>query len=173
MVAAGPDGLAEPLAPLVSPAYGGSDVTVVGTLNGSGQILANMIIGRSSQRVVRLVPVEACPTDCVRVVSLSMTGSGPARCDEGGKNRVTARLKVETEAGAALPGVRVDGRFLDDYWLDEAVVGTTNSRGVVRFRHVGPPCVGAVAFLVTGADKPGRSLDRTSGILTGYAIPMP
>ncbi len=58
--------------------------------------------------------------------------------------------------------------------LDETVVGQTNSNGQVTFQHVGPPCVGAIAFLVTNAEaRPARTFDRTQGILTNYVIPLP
>ena len=68
------------------------------------------------------------------------------------------------EEGVPLSGVRVTGHFFDDYWLDETVVGQTNSNGQVTFQHVGPPCVGAIAFLVTNAEaRPARTVDRTQG----------
>ena len=58
--------------------------------------------------------------------------------------------------------------------LDEIVVGQTNSNDQVTFQHVGPPCMGAIAFLVTNAEaRPARTFDRTQGILTNYVIPLP
>ena len=83
--------------------------------------------------------------------------------------------------------MRVTGHFFDDYWLDETVVGMTNANGQVTFKHVGPPCVGAIAFLVADAEAiQARTLsptvaqralrstfDRTTGILTNYVIPLP
>ena len=169
MIADGPDGLAESLAPLVSPAYGGSAITVVGPMNESGQILAQMIIGQSGRRLVRLVPGEACSTNCIRVISLEMKGKGPAFCDQGSA-RALARLTVTDEAGAKLSGARITGHFFDDYWLDQTVVGRTNAQGQVTFKHVGPACVGAIALLVTAPD---RIFDRTTGILTNDVIPLP
>ena len=59
MIAAGPSGLLQGLAALVSPAYAGSVLTTVGSMNASGQILARMIIGQSGQRLVKLVPGSA------------------------------------------------------------------------------------------------------------------
>ena len=59
MIAAGPSGLLQDLAALVSPAYAGSVLTTVGPMNASGQILARMIIGQSGQRLVKLVPGSA------------------------------------------------------------------------------------------------------------------
>jgi len=69
--------------------------------------------------------------------------------------------------------VTITGHFFDDYWLDEVVTGRTNAAGQVTFKHVGSPCVGAIAFLVTDAVMAGRTFDRTTGILTSYVIPLP
>jgi hypothetical protein len=171
-IAAGPNGLLQNLAPLISSAYGGGSLTSVGPMNASGQILARMIIGQS-QRLVRLVPAQPCTANCIRVTSIQMTGRGSARCDQGNVD-VKAKLTVADEFGLPLSGVRVTGHFLDDYWLDQTVTGNTNSNGQVTFRHVGPPCVGAIAFLVTDARiRLPRTLDRTTGILTNYMIPLP
>jgi len=172
-IAAGPNGLLQSLASLVSPAYGGSVLTAVGPMNASGQILARMIIGQSGQRLVKLVPGQPCTRNCVQVTSIRMKGKGPAFCDQGSA-QAQAQLTVTNEAGVPLAGVTVTGHFFDDYWLDETVVGTTSSRGQVKFKHVGPPCVGAIAFLVTEATTtPARTFDRTKGILTNYVIPLP
>ena len=171
-IAAGPNGLLQNLAPLVSSAYGGGGVTSIGPMNASGQILARMIIGQS-QRLVRLAPGQPCTANCIRVTSIQMTGRGSARCDQGNVD-VKAKLTVTDELGLPLSGVRVTGHFFDDYWLDQVVSGNTNSNGQVTFRHVGPPCVGAIAFLVTDARaRLPRTLDRTTGILTNYMIPLP
>jgi len=173
MIGAGPDGLLQELAPLVSPAYGGSILTTGGPMNASGEILARMIIGQTGQRLVKLVPAEPCTTNCIQVASIRMKGQGSDRCDQG-NNRVLAQVTVTNESGTPLAGVTVTGHFLDDYWLDEVVTGVSNSRGQVKFRHIGPPCVGGVAFLVTDAtSNPARTFDRTKGILTNYIIPMP
>lgn len=173
MIAAGPNGLLQSLASLVSPAYGGSVLTAAGPMNASGQILARMIIGQSGQRLVKLVPGQPCTSNCIQVTSIRMKGKGPAFCDQGSA-QAQAQLTVKNEAGTPLAGVTITGHFFDDYWLDETVVGTTNSRGQVKFKHVGPPCVGAIAFLVTNATStPARTFDRTTGILTNYVIPLP
>jgi probable HAF family extracellular repeat protein len=173
MVAYGPDGLAQSLAPLVSSAYGGSVLTAAGPMNASGQILAEMIIGQSGRRLVRLVTGAPCTTDCTRVSSLQLVAKGSPRCDQGSV-QAKARLTVADEAGGVLQGVRVTGHFFDDYWLDQIVVGKTNSLGQITFKHEGPPCVGAIAFLVTdAATMAGRTFDRTTGILTTYVIPSP
>jgi hypothetical protein len=171
-IAAGPNGMLQDVAPLISAAYSGSELTSVGPMNTSGQILAEMIIGQS-QRLVRLVPGQPCTSNCIQVTSIQMTGRGPARCDQGSVE-VKAKVTVKDELGVPLSGVRVTGHFFDDYWLDEIVVGNTNSNGQVMFRHVGPPCVGAIAFLVTDAKtRLARTFDRTTGTLTNYVIPLP
>jgi probable HAF family extracellular repeat protein len=173
MIAYGPDGLAQSVATLVSPAYGGSPITAIGPLNASGEILARMIIGQSGQRLVRLVPGEPCVTSCIRVGGIQMKGKGPAYCDQGNV-QVKAKVTVTDEAGNRLSGVTVTGHFFDDYWLDETVVAQTNTNGQAFFTHIGPPCIGAIAFLVTDATSvPARTLDRTTGILTNYVIPLP
>lgn len=171
MIALGPDGLAELIASRVSPAYGGNAITQLGPIAGDGQILAEMILGRSAGRVVRLVPVEVCASGCMQVASLQLRGSGPEYCDRG-ENRVVVTARVVSGDGMPVAGARVTGRFLDDYWLDEVVSATTDTKGRAKFKHLGPPCVGAVAFLVTRATKSGLTLDRTAGELTDYVIPM-
>ena len=172
MIAYGPDGLAQSVATLISPAYGGSAVTAIGPLNAGGEILARMIIGQSGQRLVRLVPDEPCTANCIRVAAIQMKGSGPAFCDQG-NDQVRARVIVTNEAGARLSGVTITGHFFDDYWLDKTVVVTTNAQGQAIFSHAGPACVGAIALLVTDATSvPARTLDRTTGILTNYVIPL-
>ena len=173
MIAYGPDGLAQAVSSLISPAYGGSAVTAIGPLNAGGEILARMIIGQSGQRLVRLVPDGPCTANCIRVTAIQMKGSGPAFCDQG-NDKVRARVMVTSESGARLAGVTVTGHFLDDYWLDKTVVATTNAEGQAMFSHAGPACVGAIALLITDATSvPARTLDRTTGILTKYVIPLP
>jgi hypothetical protein len=132
MIAVGPSDSLQLIAPLVSPAYGGRDVIFGGPMNGTGQILTQILIG-NSKRLVRLVP----SSNCIQVTSIQMSGRGPARCDQGSVE-VKAKLTVKNKLGVPLSGVRVTGHFLDDYWLDEIVVGNTNSNGQVIFRHVGP-----------------------------------
>jgi len=173
MIAAGPSGLLQDLADFVSAAYAGSALTTVGPINASGQILARMIIGQSGQRLVKLVPAQPCTSNCIQVTNIQMKGKGSDRCDQGSA-QAQAKLIVKNEAGVPLSGIRITGHFFDDYWLDETVVGQTNSNGQVTFKHVGPPCVGAIAFLVTNAEaRPARTFDRTKGILTNYVIPLP
>ena len=172
MIAYGPDGSAQSVASFVSPAYGGSFVTSIGPLNSSGQILAKMIIGQSGQRLVKLTPGDPCISNCIRVNTIQMKGKGPAYCDQG-RAQVKSKVIVTDEAGVRLAGVTVTIHYFDDYWLDEILTGVTNSSGTAVFAHSGPPCIGAIAILVTDATSaPARTLDRTTGILTDYIIPL-
>jgi probable HAF family extracellular repeat protein len=179
VIAPGPDGLAKGLAPLLSPAYQGATLGMGGPMNDPGQILAQVMIGRS-QRLMKLVGATPCGANCIQIGSLTMTGkfirdpdAPPDYCTPKASNHVVAKLRVTDELGKALKGVVVKGHFLDDYWLDKAVTGTTNRKGIVKFVHDGVACVGAVAFLVDDAAKAGRSFDRTKGILTSYVLPLP
>jgi hypothetical protein len=179
VIAPGPNGLARPLAQLLSPAYRGAAVGVGGPMNSAGQILATVMIGRSF-RLMRLLPATPCGANCIRVSQIQMTGtfvqdpSNPGRCTDGGPahNLVAATVTVTDERCARLAGVRVSGRFLDDYWTNNPVSGTTRTQGVVRFTHKGPCGVGAVAFLVDRATLNSRTFDRTTGVVTNFVIPQ-
>ncbi len=173
MIAYGPDELAQPLGPLVSPAYGGGAVTSAGSINANGEILARIMIGRAA-RLVRLAPAAPCTTNCVKVPNIVMRGRGPGFCNQG-QNEVRTRLIVSDAGGTRVPGARVSARYFDDYWLDKSVVGQTDALGRVSFIHRGPPCVGAIAFLVTDVTIPGvpTNLDRTTGMLANFIIPTP
>jgi hypothetical protein len=176
--AVGPDGVAASLAANVSPAYGPTTVTYGGDQAADGSILAGVSVGRS-ERLVRLVPAEPCAEQCARVASLTMTGrmiserGKPGQCTDLARNTVSAKLLVTDENGLPLRGATVRGRFLDDYYLDSTVTVTTNRKGIATAKHDGPPCVGAIAFLVEGVDAGSRTLDRTTGVLTSYVIPQP
>jgi hypothetical protein len=67
--------------------------------------------------------------------------------------------------------VVVRARFLDEYWTNKVVTGTTNAAGVVTFGNKGPCGVGAVALLVDSATLPPRVFDRTTGLVTKSVIP--
>ena len=178
MIAFGPDGLAQSLAPMLSGAYGISAVTTGGPINASGEILMRGIIGQSS-RLLRMVPISGCATGCARVTGLQMRGkfiddpNDPGECTPTAVDLALAKITVTDEAGRKLRGVSVTGHFMDDYWLNETVTGTTSRQGVVKFTHQGPACVGAIAFLVTDAGRTGRTFDRTTGTLAGFVIPQP
>jgi len=178
LIAAGPSGVGQPLASLISPSYPGATVGLGGPMNAAGQILTQVMIGRS-QRLMKLTPATGCGANCMVVSSLAMAGqfvqdpAFPGSCFQGGKmyNVSTATVTVTSETGAALGNVQVNGRFLDDYWTDSVVTGTTNGSGVVTFSHKGLCGVGAIAFLVDRATQGTRSLDRTRGTLTAWVIP--
>jgi hypothetical protein len=179
MIAYGPDGLAQPLTDVLSPAYKDRVITVGGPMNGVGQILAQVMVGRDV-RLMRLTPATPCGASCIRIGALQMRGKfvedpdDPGSCTPDGEAYNLTRVKVivTNETGAKLGGVLVGGRFLDDYWTNAPVSGTTNSRGVVSFENVGPCGVGAVAFLVDSAAKGARVFDRTVGVLTNWVIPQ-
>lgn len=178
VVADGPDGVATALAGRLSPAYGAVSVDDAGMRLASSGTLALTTIGRSP-RLVRLVPLAPCSGYCLRVATLQMTGQfvndpkAPGSCTPAAANRVTATLTVTDADGNPVAGARVNARFLDDYALNSAVSGKTNSRGKLVLRHRGPACVGAVALLVDGVTHPAGTLDRTAGVLTQYVIPLP
>lgn len=167
--APGRNGVAQSLAAQLSPAYGGIAITNAGPRNSSGVIVANAGLGRSSTRLVKLVPVSPCAASCVRVVALEMTARSVSSCRS--TNVVTAELSVTDESGAPLSGVTLKGRFLDDYYLNAKISGVSSSEGKVRFVHRGPACVGAIAFFVDAAKASGRTFDRTLGQLTNFIIP--
>ena len=177
-IAGGPDGLTQPLAPLLSPAYDSLGIASAGPINASGQILAQVFIG-NSRRLMRLTPGSFCTSNCIRVSSLQMTGefvqdpADPGHCSPtlNAFNRVRAALTVTDEAGDPLSGVFVRGRFLDDYWTDKPVSATTNAQGQISFINKGPCGVGAVAFFVDSAKRGSQTLDETAGILSGSVIP--
>jgi hypothetical protein len=178
MVAYGPDAMTQPLADLLSAAYKDRVITVGGPMNTSGQILAQVMVGRAV-RLMRLVPATACLTSCVRVSAMLMKAkfvqdpNDPGHCYENGVayNKANVKLMVTSETGAKLSGVLVSGRFLDDYWTNKRVSATTGN-GAVSFTTKGPCGVGAVAFLVDTATKGTLIFDRTVGVVTGWAIPQ-
>ena len=179
MVAAGPAGAGEPLGNRLSPAYPGATVVEAGSMNASGQILAQVVIGRS-RRLVKLAPTTACASDCVVSRALTVTAQFvqdsalPGSCVQGGKmyNLSTVSAMFTSETSAPLANVLVSGRFLDDYWTNRQVTGTTDASGVVTWTQKGPCGVGAIAFLVEHAALGTRIFDRTVGTLSGSAVPV-
>jgi hypothetical protein len=178
VIAYGPDGLTQLLSNFLSPAYKAAALTLGGPMNASGQILARVMIGNSS-RLVRLSPAELCVAGCIKVNAVQIRGkfiddpADPGHCTMNAKNHVVVKLQVTNENGRKLSGVQISGRFLDDYWMNKPVTGTSNQQGVVSFVHDGLACVGAVAFLVDDATKGTKVLDRTAGVLTGSVVPLP
>lgn len=181
VIAYGPDGLAQGIAPLISAAYPGSAVTGVGPMNASGKILARVMIGNSA-RLVRLTPAWSCTAQCMRVDSLGISAdfvpdpNDPSQdhCapDLDAHNQALVTVTVTDAVGFPVTGAVVTGRFLDDYWTDDPVVGTTRGNGIVSFPYSGLCGVGAIAFLVDGVSAPGLALDKTRGVLSGWTIPQ-
>jgi len=177
-IAYGPNGTTQPLTPLLSPAYHSSGITRGGPINASGQILAHVLIGNSS-RLMKLLPADFCTTNCVRVNRIQMKGRfiqdprDPGHCspDNNAFNQVQANIEVTDERGIPLPGFRVSGRFLDDYWTNKRVSKITNAQGRVSFKVNGSCGVGAVAFLVDGVTNGTRTLDKTAGDVAAFVIP--
>ena len=153
------------------------DVSVGGPMNDAGQVLAQVMIGRST-RLMRLLPADPCTGGCIRSSALQMHAmfvpdpNDPGHCTPNASNRAWVELTVTSETGAPLSGVLVRGRFLDDYWTNTPASATTNSSGVACFALRGPACVGAIAFLVDIAKKDGLVFDKTVGVLTGWVIPQ-
>lgn len=178
-IAYGPDGVNQSLDPLFSPAYK-SPVISGGPMNASGQILAQVSVGLAG-RLMRLTPVSSCGASCIKVSSLLVLAkfhqdpNDPGHCTPGNKkeyNVVRTRATVTSQTGVRLSGVLVSGRFMDQYWTNALVSGTTNAQGVVQFDFKGPCGVGTESFLVENATRGTRVLDRTTGVLAGSALPQ-
>ncbi|NOT30364.1 MAG: hypothetical protein HOP15_07940 [Planctomycetes bacterium] len=186
VIAYGPNGLAQALDSLLSPAYpplGNPDSTVAsaGPMNRRGEILAEVMLGRSP-RLVRLTPSWGCWSGCLRVDDLAISANfvpdpnDPSQdhCapDLSAYNEAYVVVRVTGENAAPQAGVLVAGRFLDDYWTNEPVSATTDASGVVSFSYTGLCGVGAIAFLVDSATRGQASLDKTAGILSVSAVPQ-
>lgn len=177
-IAYGPEGLNQSLSTMFSPAYGGM-VIGAGPMNASGQILAQVMIGRSG-RLMRLTPASACETACIRVSALRFNAkfhqdpNDPGHCTAGNDkefNVAHARATVTDESGAKLSGVLLSGRFLDQYWTNALVSGVTDTSGTVQFKFKGPCGTGTEAFIVEDATNGAMTFDKTTGVLAGSAIP--
>jgi hypothetical protein len=178
-IAYGPDGLNQSLDALFSPAYN-SPVIAGGPMNASSQILAQVWVGLAG-RLMRLTPVTPCGASCIRVSKLVVSAkfhqdpNDPGHCTQGNNkeyNVVHARAVVTSETGARLSGVLVRGRFMDQYWTNARVSGTTNAKGVVQLNFKGPCGVGTEAFIVENATKAPLAFDKTVGVLAGSALPQ-
>ena len=99
----------------------------------------------------------------------------PGHCTLGNKNEynlVRATATVTSETGAGLSGVLVTGRFMDQYWTNAVVSGTTNIQGIVQLNFKGPCGVGTEAFIVENATKVPLVFDKTVGVLAGSTLPQ-
>lgn len=180
VIAYGPGGLAQSLTQLVSPAYPGSTATSAGPINARGEILARVFVGLSP-RLVRLQPVRLPAASGIVVNELTINAifvpdpNDPTQdhCSQtlNAYNAALVTVRVTMPDAGSPEGVQVSGRFLDDYWMNQPVSGTTDANGVVSFSHTGLCGVGAIAFLVDSATNGVWSLDRTSGVLSTWAIP--
>lgn len=177
-IAYGPDGINQPLDSLFSPAYN-SSIIRGGPMNASSQILAQIWVGLAG-RLVRLTPASACGASCIKVSKLVVSAkfhqdpNDLGHCTPGNKkeyNLTHARAVVTSETGARLSGVLVSGRFMDQYWTNALVSGTTNAQGIVQFNFKGPCGVGTEAFIVENATKAPLVFDKTVGVLAGSALP--
>jgi hypothetical protein len=178
MIAYGPDGLAQSFTGLLSSAYNGT-VTAGGPLNASGQILAQVMVGLEP-RLMRLSPASACSSSCMKVNTLVLKTKfhqdpgDPGHCTSGNTkeyNLARATVTVTSETGARLAGVLVNGRFMDEYWTNSTVSGTTNSKGAVQFTFKGPCGIGAETFMIENLTLSPLTFDKTVGVLSGYQIP--
>ena len=149
-------------------------------MNASSQILAQVRVGLAG-RLMRLTPASTCETSCIRVSQLLFRAkfhqdpNDPGHCSPGNKkeyNLVQARATVTSETGATLSGVLVSGRFMDQYWTNTLVSGTTNAQGIVQFDFKGPCGVGTEAFVVENATKAPLVFDKTVGVLAASALPQ-
>jgi hypothetical protein len=129
---------------------------------------------------VRLTPASTCEASCIKVSELLLQAkfhqdpNDPGHCTPGNKeeyNLVQARATVTSETGTRLSGVLVSGRFMDEYWTNVRVSGTTDAQGIVRFNFKGPCGVGTESFIVENATKAPLVFDKTVGVLTGSALP--
>lgn len=185
VIAFGPNGLAQSLDSFLSPAYPplgppDSTVTSAGPMNRKGEILAEVMLGRSS-RVVCLQPAWPCAGGCLSVNDLAISANFVPDPGDPSQDHCSPELSAFNEAfvvltvtganGAPQAGVLVTGRFLDDYWTNLPVSGTTDASGMVSFSYTGSCGVGALEFLIDSATRGASSLDKTAGILSAWAIP--
>lgn len=179
-LAAGPDGAQQALQDQLSPAYASPEIglRMAHGRDAKGRFLVTGVLGTAS-RVMRAVPIKPCQGLCLQVRQLAVSGRMvedprfPGQCVPRARNEVSAVLTVTDAAGLPQAGVRVQGRFLDSYDLDQRVSALTDAAGQARLRHAGPACVGTVSLLVESLQRPGARFDRGTGTLYGSVIPQP
>lgn len=183
VIAYGPDGLAQSLGsllaePYVYPDRASTPVTKGGSMNRRGEILAEVLLGRS-KRLVVLKPEAPCPAPCMQVDDLIMDArfvpdpSAPGSCSPSleAHDEVLVTLQVSDPFGFPIPGAEVTGIFLDDYWTNAPMTATTDVAGQASFTYRGLCGVGAMEFLVDRVEYPGLVLDPTAGQLSIWQIP--
>jgi len=176
VLAVGPDGLALPVADRLSPVYPTNALTSVGYFNDAGVFVSNLVLGGVA-RAVKLVPITPCVGACLRVQSITMTGTVVPRsrrndCGQPQCTLVTATIKVTDVSGNPQARVQVGARFMNSYTLDSAVTGRTSSAGTVVLRQLGNVGAGTVSLLVESAARTGWAFDKGVGTLTATVIPQ-
>lgn len=175
VIAAGPDGLPSALQARLSPAY-------VHPSLGLGEAAGRDAKGRilvSWLGAALAVPITPCTGACIRVSDLAITGrfiqdpKHPGSCTPKARNQVDTVVTVTDSAGLPQAGATVQGRYFDDYDLNQVVSGRTGADGKVTLSHTGPACVGTISLLVESAKRAGSRLDRSTGRLYTNVIPTP
>lgn len=176
LIAYGPNSSAKTIQSKISLAYGGEDAPSGGPINDNGLLISKVFIGRSD-RLMRLIDPPVGNGIPIQSDSIQMSGRfipepfNPGQCTDKASNLVNAIVTVTNASGQPIRNATVRGRFLDDYYLDEPVIGTTNRRGTVTFTHRGEACVGAIAIFIDDITANGVSLDTTVGELADSIVP--
>jgi len=175
VIANGPDGLPAPLQAHLSPAYVHPSLAM-GTAygrNAKGEILVSWL------GAALAVPIKPCVGTCLKVSELAITGhviqdpKHPGSCTNKARNQVDTVVTVTDSAGVPQSGVKVQGRYFDDYDLNQVVRGQTGANGKTTLSHTGPACVGTISLLVESAKLAGSRFDRGTGTLFTNVIPTP
>ncbi len=175
LTAQGPSGLATSVADRLSPAYPPNALEGNLYFTDQGVILTNIVIG-GVLRAAKLVPIAACTGACLRVPSITMTGTvvrNPRRggCGQAQCTKVIAKVTVTDANGNPMSNTTVGARFMNSYTLDVAATARTNASGVATFTQLGYVGQGTVSMVVESAARTGWALDRGVGKLTAEVIP--
>lgn len=175
VIAQGPGGLPQSVSARVSPAYPPNAVQSLAWRTDGGVFVGNFALGTAT-RLVKLVPIAPCVGACLRVPTITMTGTVQRRsrsvnCGQPQCTVNTATVTVTDAAGNPQANVRVNARFMNSYTLDSALAATTNAAGVATLRKVDYVGMGTVSVFVESASKTGWSLDRGVGKLWAEVIP--
>jgi hypothetical protein len=175
LMAQGPSGLATLVADRLSPAYPPNALEGTRYFTDQGVILTNIVVGGVA-RAAKLVPMEACVGACLRVPSITMTGTvvrSPRRggCGQLKCTKVIASVMVTDASGNSMADTTVGARFMNSYTLDIAATARTNASGVATFTQLGYVGQGTVSMMVETATRTGWAFDRGVGKLTAEVIP--